>query len=170
MGAIGEIVRRTMPATYDGLTGSDGFSGGTDDVQEIIEDQKAIVLGDAAPLEVDEVDLTRIMRLFIGKRAALEMITPGIDYWRRNPISVATTGTNEVETFSDPVIALEALRKKLISDITALQPDVAPDINTTRSQGPRVSDGNSDTLLTPNADDFGPAFQRPGITSAPTLG
>jgi hypothetical protein len=93
---------------------------------------------------------------YVAKLAALEIITPGIDYWLNQPISVSATGTDENTTYEARAAALRLLREDLLAETRRIAPDVAPLIGYTRlSSAPRMAINTlDDEFLTPSPQEF----------------
>jgi hypothetical protein len=152
-GAIAEHTRAVLPVTWDMLSTSQKF--GDASLRITIDTVKESLFGTVSDPE-DEANLPLTVIRYVAKMVALELITPGIDAWRDNPISLVTTGTNEQTTYSDPVAALQQLRKDLLAETRAAWGDVAPLIDFRRlSGGPRpLINTLNDEFLTPSPQEF----------------
>jgi hypothetical protein len=153
-GVIAERTRAILPATWDMLLKLPTF--GEDSMRYTLNVAKQRVLGTAVPA-VAEVQYAVLVVDYVAKVAALELITPGIDGWRANgPVSVSATGTNENTAYSDPVAALEQLRRDLLEETRALWPSVKPFVTyVPLTVGPRaVSNSVDEIFLTPSPSEF----------------
>lgn len=152
-GAIAERARGIIPATWTVLSEDSGrYGDGL--LQTVIDTTKERVLGDA---DATEDFLPLIVIDYLAKLTVLEIIPAGIDYWHREgPISIGTTGTNEQESFSDPIVALQQLREHLLADTRRIWPDVKPLIAYARlSTAPRPAISTlNDDFLTPSPQEF----------------
>lgn len=93
---------------------------------------------------------------YLAKLVALELITPGIDFWMSEPISESATGTNENHVFTDRAEALRLLRDDLLDETRRLWPEVAPLITFRRLSAaprPRINTMD-DEFLTPSPQEF----------------
>jgi hypothetical protein len=97
---------------------------------------------------------------YAGKCVALDLITPGIDYWSKQPLSFGATGRNEVKAYADRAAALRALRTDLLVQTREMWPEVSSLLTSARVNRipnvPRVRD--IAVAHTPNPYDFEPAF------------
>jgi len=152
-GVIAERTRGILPVTWDAMHGDPRYGDGL--LQTVIDTAKERVFGvnvasgaeSAYPLIVID---------FVAKVAALELITPGIDFWMSQPISESATGTNENHTFTDRAAALRALREDLLAETRRLAGEVGSLITFRRISGKAVPKLNTinDDLLTPSPQDF----------------
>jgi hypothetical protein len=152
-GAIADATRAVLPLTWDMLSQEAAFGDAL--LRSVIDTKKEEVLGDPGnPAAEDTLPL--IVIRYLAKLVALELINPGMDAWRGKPVSVTTTGTSEVETFSDPIQALQQLRKDLLEQTRNEWGLVSPLISFRRlSNGPRPAMNTlNDDLLTPSPQEF----------------
>lgn len=150
MGAIADRAKSFIPFTWDGLAGSDKY--GTTMLQGRVERAKYEVLGDSAPLEALEELLPDNQIEHIAKRAVVKIIPAGIEFWVNQPLTVSTTGTNEVVSYESRVQELRLLFARLQQEIIVEEPIVTDILQTTGF--PAVSDGQNDILVTANPHDF----------------
>lgn len=146
-----------MPSTWDMLEKLPAF--GDVLLQRVIDGVETMVFGIAVP-PAAEVQYSLIVVDYVAKLSALELINPGIDAWRaEGPVSVSATGTNENTAYSDPIVALQELRKNLLEETRKMEPLVEPLIDYQR-----VSSGSIPVLNTINDEFLTPSpqeFQRP---------
>jgi hypothetical protein len=152
-GAIAEAVRAVMPTTWDMLSKEGGFGDGT--LRMVIDTKKEEVLGTRGTPQAEEA-LPLIVIRYIAKLCALELINPGLDAWRNKPIAINTTGTSEIESYSDAREMLVELRKQLLEDTRREWALVKPLITFRRiSSGPRPASSTiDDEFLTPSPQEF----------------
>lgn len=157
-GVIAERTRGILPATWDMLTKFPTF--GEDSLRLAIDTVKETVMGTNVEPD-DEAFYPVVVVDYLAKLSALELITPAIDAWRANPISVSATGTNENTAYSDPVAALEQLRRDLLEETRKLWPLVNPFVDfAPLSVGPRaVSNTVDEIFLTPSPAEFGRPYR-----------
>lgn len=150
-GAIADAARGQLPVTWDMLSKDRRFGDAL--LQRAIDTTKEKILGTA---DSDEDLLPLIVIRYLGKLVALDLITPGIDSWRDNPVTLVTTGTNEQTSYSDPVEALLRLRELLLKQTRDDWADVGPLINFRRlTGGPRPAINTLDEeFLTPSPQEF----------------
>jgi hypothetical protein len=152
-GAIAERVQGIIPVSWDALSRDARFGEGL--LRTTIDTKKEEIFGEVVT-PVSESNYPLIVISYVAKLAALELINPAIDYWRNEPVSLVTTGTNEQTSYTDPVAALEALRKSLLEQTRREWPLVKPLINFTRVSGaPRAMINTlDDEFLTPSPQEF----------------
>jgi len=140
--------------TWD-LLQADTARYGDDLLRTTIDTVKSRTMGTVVT-PPNEVNYPMIVVDYLAKLTALELIAPGMDAWRINPISLTTTGTNEVVAYSDPIEALRELRKNLLEDTRKLKPLVDPLIDyIPLSNAPRAAINTLDEdFLTPSPQEF----------------
>ena len=162
MADLDRISTRTkaiIPVTWDALW-NDTKRGGESVLVSAIEYVEALIFGDI-PDEEAQKEMKQIVIEFAAKSAVLEIIDPAIDFWMEKKTAVTTTGTNEQVTYPDRIAALKELKKNLLEQLAKLEPIVAPlipVITERRSKGKPLLSTLEDDLLTPNPQDFGPAY------------
>ena len=152
-GAIADATRNVMPTTWDMLSQEPQF--GDVSLRSVIDTKKEEVFGTAGTPD-DEEFLPLIVVRYMGKLVALELISPAMDAWRNKPVTVTTTGTNEVESFTDAIETLQTLRKNLLEQTRAEWGLVAPLIDfrrITNSARPALNTIDDD-FLTPSPQEF----------------
>lgn len=159
-GAIAERTRGILPVTWDALQ-RDTSRYGDGLLRSTIDTVKERVFGTvSAP--ATEATYPLIVIDYVAKLAALELITPGIDFWMNEPVSESATGTDENHAFVDRAEALRELRKSLLDETRRLAPEVGPLIGYTRlSNAPRPAINTlDDEFLTPSPQEFPRPFAR----------
>ncbi len=159
MGAIADRAKAFIPVTWDALNG-DGRYGPTV-LQGRVERAKYEVLGATAPLEGAEVTLSDDLQEHIAKRSVVKIIPAGIEFWADRPISITTTGTQEVVAYESRINQLRELYKQLQQEIALEEPTYTPIVQT--SGFAAVSDGQSDILITENPFDFPRTYGDEGV-------
>lgn len=158
MGAIADRAKAYIPFTWKGLSADSAY--GTTMLQGRINRAKYEVLGTGYPVENAEVTLPENQIEHIAKRAVVKVIPAGIEYWMNQPITVATTGTNEVVSYESRIQELRRLFEILTGEIAVEEPTVTPILQT--SGFPAVSDGENEILVSENPHTFTPAYTRGG--------
>lgn len=158
-GAIAERVRGNLPVTWDALSRDSRFGEAL--LRSTIDTVKERVTGEnIAPAM--EATYPLVVVDFLAKHAALELCTPGIDYWMSEPTSESATGTNENHTFVDRAEALRQLREDLLKQTRLMQPEVAPLIGyrpLTNAPRPLINTMDDD-FLTPSPQEFPRPYTR----------
>lgn len=150
------LTRSEMPSTWDGLA-QDRYLG-LATLRLRVSNVKATALP-AATAQADEATYSGTLSAYISKKAALDLIPTGIDYWMRQKTTLSATGTNETKSLPDPISALRDLAKRLAAEIAVLagNPDVTQ-FGQLFSDAPAVSGNDDNVLLTNNPYAFPPAF------------
>lgn len=114
-GAIVDGVSDHMPITAEALKKSPAF--GERRMQKIATLIQLRVLKTyvSPDLELSTYELPLLD--YFSKRVALELCTPGIDYWARQHKTATTQGPTEITSFPDMIQALEKLRDRLVIEL-----------------------------------------------------
>lgn len=152
-GAIAERTRGIIPVTWDALMRDPRFGDGL--LQTAIDTAKENVTGETVTPN-GEANYPLIVIDFIAKVAALEIISPGIDFWMNEPISESASGTNENHTFPDRAKTLQELRRVLLEETRAKADEIAEVLGYRRSRARGVPRSNTldDEFLTPSHQEF----------------
>lgn len=152
VGVIAERTRGILPVTWDALAGDPRY--GESLLRQTIDFVKESVFGTVVP-PTNETVYPMMAIDYAAKLAAIELCTPGIDFWMNEPIAESATGTNENHSFVDRGAALALLRRTLIEETRRIAGDVAAVIGYRRSSGrvPLLNTMN-DELLTPSPQEF----------------
>ena len=67
--------------------------------------------------------LDPVLASYLGKRLALDLIIPGIDYWSKQVLSLSA-GERETKAYKDRAEDLKELRKLLIDETTKMLPEI----------------------------------------------
>lgn len=155
---ITEQVRSIFPITWAALAADEDIGDSVLGLR--VQYVENLILG-FEPNEEEQDALNALVVEFLAKSAAVEIITPAIDYWKEQEISLVTTGTSEQTSYADRIRALENLGKKLLAEIARLEPIVEPllpVVKERRSSGRPLISSFEDALLTSNPQDFGVAY------------
>jgi hypothetical protein len=120
-------------------------------------------------LDADEQEaLDPVLVSYLGKRLALDLIVPGIDFWSKQVLSLSA-GERETKAYKDRAEDLKELRKMLLDDTTKMLPAVdqlLPQIPRPASDTIRVLEPGFSTVHV-TADPFGfpPMYGQPEETT-----
>jgi hypothetical protein len=73
--------------------------------------------------DADQALLDPILVSYLGKRLALELIIPGIDYWSKQVLSLSA-GERESKAYKDRAEDLKELRKLLLDETSKMLPEI----------------------------------------------
>jgi hypothetical protein len=116
--------RDEIPETWDALLEAPTF--GDEALERRLNTLLYRVFG-AALTEAEQSDLSPVFISYLGKRFALDLIIPGIDYWSKQAIS-HSAGERESKAYKDRAEDLKALRALLLHDTSALLPEVEAEL------------------------------------------
>lgn len=114
-GAIVDGVSDHMPITAEALKKSSSF--GERRMQKIATLIQLRVLKEAVAPDQEIISYELPLLDYFSKRVALELCTPGIDYWARQHRTATTQGPTEITSFPDMIVALEKLRDRLVIEL-----------------------------------------------------
>lgn len=128
MGAITNIVKRYVPATYKAMIGpSDSTAYYTlDDLQDLADYVQFKLLATVAGSTLEATAYDRITLEFLGKVTTLKFLPAAIDYWMDKQEQVTLTGTNENISFASRLTHLREVAKQLSAEVQAEEPFVLP--------------------------------------------
>lgn len=161
-GVIAEAARSTLPITWDALA-TDRSRYGDGLLQGKVDLVKETLFGSVITASAEETYPLRVIQ-YAGKLVALELISPGIDFWMNEPVSESATGTQEQHTFTDRANALRQLQAALLAETRRLAPEVLPLIGVVtplRRSYPAISSADAE-LLTPSPLDLGRPYADTG--------
>ena len=160
-GAIADAARAILPVTWDALQRDPRF--GDVLLQAQINTAKDAVTGQVVATAA-EASYPLIVRDYIGKVAALGLISPGIDYWMNEPSSESAAGTEENHTFVDRAEKLKELREILLAETRDHADEIADILGFSRPKSNNIPRINTmdDPFLTPSHQEF----PRPYIETA----
>lgn len=120
---IAEAARSFIPITWDALLTDDSDRFNEELLQGWVDVVKEKLFGTVIPESTEENYPLRVIK-YAGKMVARELITPGVDFWMSQLTSVTTTGTSEVESFTDRANRLELLGNRLGRELREEQADI----------------------------------------------
>lgn len=156
MGAVTDIVRRYVPASYRAMIGVTNSYYTISDLQALADFVQfrtfSTVVG--STLEASLYDLEH--QTLLGMLTTLQFIPAAVDFWSDQLQTESTTGTNEVISYFDRRGDLWKLFDRLKEDSTQLAIELGAPINVARGVIPRVSygDGGRGILVTPDPEKF----------------
>lgn len=114
-GAIVDGVSDHMPTTAEALKNSPSF--GERRMQKIATLIQLRVLKEYVNPDQEITSYELPLLDYFSKRVALELCTPGIDYWARQIRTETAVGPGEIISFPDMIAALEKLRDRLVIEL-----------------------------------------------------
>lgn len=114
-GAIVDGVSDHMPTTAEALKNSPSF--GERRMQKIATLIQLRVLKEYVNPDQEITSYELPLLDYFSKRVALELCTPGIDYWARQIRTETAIGPAEIISFPDMIAALEKLRDRLVIEL-----------------------------------------------------
>lgn len=149
-GPIVNATRAKLPITWDALAGDSRYGEAL--LQHAIDLSKEKVFGTVSPVNTEDTYPLRVID-FTAKVAAVSLIPAGVDFWMNQEISLNTTGTSEVVTYTDRAQKLDELRDDLLAEIKAEEAGVLDLIGRPamkRHEIPGIDTPSDDVLLTPS--------------------
>lgn len=114
-GAIVDGVSDHMPITAEALKKSPAF--GERRMQKIATLIQLRVLKEYVQPDQEITSYELPLLDYFSKRVALELCTPGIDYWARQLKTQTAIGPNEITSYPDMIATLEKLRDHLVVEL-----------------------------------------------------
>lgn len=129
MGAITEVVRRYVPASYRAMieitsSGPQYFT--LPELQSLADYVQFKLLATIAGATNEASTYDPLLTEFLGKVTTLKFIPAAIDYWGDQHLQVTMTGTNETENFPDRRDGLWRIFAELDLDVKAEFFELAP--------------------------------------------
>ncbi len=157
MGAITDVVKRQVPASYLALVGAtNNYFGGITELQAIADYVKFRLFSTsvAAGAEATVYDLKQIQLL--GTLTTLQFIPAAIDYYATQVASESLMDPSESRTYRDPRPELWNIFEKLTAQAEALGSDLGVGVLGAKGVLPKISygDNGQGVLLTPDPRDF----------------
>jgi hypothetical protein len=121
---IAMACRDELPETYDAL--SDAPTFGDAALKRRLDTLLYRAYGDVLD-EAEQGALSPLMVSYLGKRLALDLIIPGIDYWSKQALS-HSAGDRESKAYKDRAEDLKELRKLLLEETSALLGEVEAEL------------------------------------------
>lgn len=119
---IADFAKDQLPETWDALLEADAF--GEAALQRMLDHRIERIFGSRLS-EAEQNALPAVVKEFAGKRFALDLITPGIDFWSKQIIS-ETAGEASSKGYANRALELRQLRATLTAEIAALEFEVEP--------------------------------------------
>lgn len=171
MGAITNIVKQYVPASYAALVGATNAYYSLEELQGLADFVKfrlyntvVDTLSEAATYNPKELRL-------LGVLTTLQFIPAAVDFWGDSLASVQTTGTSESNSYFDHRADLWKIFDRLTVEAQALSQDVGINIYAARGVVPKVSYGDNgrDILITSDPAEFPAAWDNDLPTGNPDL-
>jgi len=122
-GIIAKNARAYLPSTWRALESASFY--GTDYLQQLRDNVALSLFGDINLTDTEESQLDPLVKEYAGICLALEVVTPGLDYWANEAtLSTAARGREEVKTWANRAAELRELRKLLVDKKAELWPEV----------------------------------------------
>lgn len=121
---IALAARDELPETWNALLEAETFG------EPALERRLNTLMYRAFGAEMTEEEqalLSPVMISFLGKRLALDIIIPGIDYWSKQALS-HSAGERESKAYKDRAEDLKELRKQILADTAAMLPEVEAEL------------------------------------------
>jgi hypothetical protein len=160
---IALAARDELPETWDKLLQAPTF--GEEALQRRLDVLTYRAFG--ASLDEDEQELLDpVLVSYLGKRLALDLIIPGIDYWSKQALSLSA-GERETKAYKDRAEDLKELRKLLLEDTSKMLPEVVlPQIPRPAADTVRVLESGFSTVhVTADPMGFPPLYGPPEETT-----
>jgi hypothetical protein len=160
VGAITNIVKQYVPASYAALAGATNAYYSLEDLQSLADFTKFrlynTVVAEASEAAVYNPKEQRLL----GILTTLQFIPAAIDFWGDSLASTATTGTHESDSFFDHRPDLWKIFDRLTLEAQALGSDIGINIYAASGVVPKVSYGDNgrNILITEDPACFPPAF------------
>jgi len=166
MGAITDIVKRYVPASYKALVGATNtYDYNISDLQGLAN-YVQYRLFSTIPDSSNEAVVWNPNELeLLGMLTTLEFIPAAIDYWGDQLESQTTTGTNEDVGYFDRRPQLWNVFEKLSKSAEDLGTKLGVSLYAVKAVVPKVSYGDNgrNILVTSDPEDFDPAFSEATI-------
>lgn len=150
-----------LPETWEALAEAKSF--GPDALERLHDRTVRRIFGELLD-ETDQEVLSDVVIEYAGKRMAIALIDPAIDYWSKQVLS-HTAGERESRSYKDRVEDLKALKKSWTGDLAALfldAQDFLPIMPKRVVDAPRVVNaGDTVEHVTANPYDIPPMFGPP---------
>lgn len=163
MGAVTDVVRRYVPASYLALASvSNNYFGGITELQAIADYVKFRIFSTsvASASEAAVYNLEQIQLL--GILTTLQFIPPAVDYWGAAQLdSESLQDPDENRQYRDPRKELWNIFEKLVAEAQDLGSDLGIGVLGAKGVIPKISYGDNGRgiLLTPDPLDYGEEFE-----------
>jgi hypothetical protein len=162
---IALAARDELPETWDKLLEATTFG------EDALLRRLSVLTYRAFGVELDAADqgaLDPVLVSYLGKRMALDLIIPGIDYWSKQVLSLSA-GERETKAYKDRAEDLKELRKMLLDETAKMLPDVdqlLPLIPRPAADTPKVLEAGFSTVhVTSDPMSFPPMYGLPEETT-----
>jgi hypothetical protein len=166
--AIALSCRDELPETWDALLQAPTFG------EDALLRRLTVLTYRAFGAEMEaagQENLDPVLVSYLGKRMALDLIVPGIDYWSKQALS-HSAGERETKAYKDRAEDLKELRKMLLDETAKLLPEVQdlfPQIPRPATDTVRVLEAGFSTLhVTADPMGFPPLYGLPGESTEVT--
>jgi len=167
MGAIANVVKQLVPASYAALvSATNSYDYTQEDIQNLADYVKFRLYNTVVAEASEAVIYNPKEQRLLGILTTLQFIPAAVDYWGDQLSSEQTSGTSESQNFFDHRNDLWKIFDRLTTEANALGPEVGVNINAARGVVPKVSYGDNgrEILITSDPQDFDPAFDEKGFT------
>ena len=156
MGAITDIVRQNVPASYRALVGNTIYDYQLTDLQNIAEGTQFRLYATIVGVTQEESVFTRNQIELLGVLTTLQFVPAAIDYWGDQLQSQNTSGTNEDVSYFDRRPDLWKVWERLAQRAEDLAEEEQINLVKLRAVLPRVSYGDNGRgiLVTPDPELF----------------
>lgn len=156
MGAITDIVKQTVPASYRALVGNTIYDYELTDLQNIAEGTQFRLYATIAGATLEDSVFTRNQVELLGVLTTMQFIPAAIDYWGDQLQSQNTSGTNEDVSYFDRRPDLWKVWERLAARAAELAEEEQVNLTKMRAILPRVSYGDNgrNVLVTPDPELF----------------
>lgn len=156
MGAITDIVRQNVPASYRALVGNTSYDFSLTDLQSIAEGVEFRLYATVAGVTQEDTVFTRNQIELLGVITTMQFIPAAIDYWGDQLASQNTSGTNEDVSYFDRRPDLWKVWERLAARAAELADEEQINLTKLKAILPRVSYGDNGRgiLVTPDPELF----------------
>ncbi len=152
MGAITDIVKQNVPASYRALVGNTIYDYELTDLQNIAEGTQFRLYATIVGVTQEDTVFTRNQTELLGVLTTMQFIPAAIDYWGDQLQSQNTSGTNEDVSYFDRRPDLWKVWERLAARAQELAEEEQINLVRMKAVLPRVSYGDNgrDVLVTPD--------------------
>jgi hypothetical protein len=156
MGAITDIVKQNVPASYRALVGNTIYDYEVSDLQNIAEGTQYRLYATIAGVTQEASVFSRNQIELLGVITTMQFIPAAIDYWGDQLQSQGTSGTNEDVSYFDRRPDLWKVWERLAARAGELAEEEGVNLVRLRAIIPRVSYGDNgrNILVTPDPMQF----------------
>jgi hypothetical protein len=167
VGAIANIVKQYVPASYAALVGSTNAYYSPEDLQGLADYVKFRLYNTVVAENTEASVYNPKEQRLLGILTTLQFIPAAIDFWGDQLAATTTTGTNESNSYFDHRADLWKIFDRLSNEAALLSNDLGININAARAVIPRVSYGDNgrQILVTSDPAEFPPAFDNDRVNT-----